>query len=203
MCHPTVARGRVFLPFLFESLWGFGKKRHQKGPGRYMWVVKVGAGLPDGGDSCSSLWPSETSPVAWFLVPSGGEALSPRLGSVADVWRKLGRGGQGSKLLLPPGLSWAAHGLCWACPCIGSRRCLLCWGLGLCQDKGACSLESGDKCESDLGLGQCSPGLYQAAARLLLGVRMVIISFEAQETAGLQYGFFVAGRVFLVMGLGP
>lgn len=73
-----------------------------------MWVVMVGAGLSGGGDSYPSLQPSETSPMPWFLVLGGGGCV-PRArgcgGCVEEV--VAGRGGQKSKLLSLPGLSWA------------------------------------------------------------------------------------------------
>lgn len=62
------------------------------------------------------------------------------------------RGGQGSKLLPPPGLCWARSWLLWACPCIGSGASCFAGGWGWAKIKG--SLVSGEKGEMrDLGLG--------------------------------------------------
>lgn len=72
--------------------------------------MKAGAGLPARGDSRPSLLPSETPdpPVGWFLVPGGGGYLPKARGCGGCVEEvSAGRGGQGSKLLPPPGLSWA------------------------------------------------------------------------------------------------
>lgn len=84
--------------------------------------------------------PLKPSPVVWFLAPAGRGSPSPKLGTGADgggvgVWGR-GEGRGQSCCCLLEGLSGQNHGLFWACPCIGSGSCLLCWGLGLCQDKG-------------------------------------------------------------------
>lgn len=110
-CVAHCGSGKSFpaTPGWEPLLRGLGKRDISRTPGRSVWVVKVGAGLSGGGDSCPSLQPSETSPVAWFIVSREGRAL-PAAGVCGQCVEEVGvgRGGQGSLLSLPPpGLSWA------------------------------------------------------------------------------------------------
>lgn len=150
MCHPTAVLERAYHCSLRASAWEFGEKRILDDPGSFVWVAKVGAGSSGGGDSCPSLQPSEAS-MAWFLVPGGGGYL-PKARGCGHVWRRLvgERGGQGSKLLLPPGLRWARS---WAVLGLSLHRkwgFLLCWGLGLCQDKGEPGPWGGERNQSQI-----------------------------------------------------
>lgn len=82
-------------------------------------------------------------------------------------WLELGRLGGCSRL--------------WARPCISSGSCLLCWGLGLCQDKGAPARwtveRNGSQTEEwaevllDRTLWGCQTALGQGAGHPLFGSR--------------------------------
>ena len=79
--------------------------RVQKGPGWCVWVVKVGAGLSGVTHVPASSLLKPPCSMAWF---TGGGCFPKARGCGECVEEVVtGRGGQGSKLLLPPGLSWA------------------------------------------------------------------------------------------------
>lgn len=98
-----------------------------------MWAVKVGAGLSGGVTHVLASSPLKAPPSLVFNFWWRG--LSSQ-GQGRDVWKLVGeKGEQGSKLPTS-GQTWAEPGLFWASPCIGRGSCLLCRGLGFCQEKG-------------------------------------------------------------------
>lgn len=127
--------GKNVPPVWRASAWDFGEKTILNEPGRFVWVVKVGAGWSGGGDSCPRLQPSESS-LAWFLVwgrgPSPqGQGLWPCVEEAGGGERRAGvKAAAASCFVL--GQILAALGL----SLYRKWGFLLCWGLGLGQDQG-------------------------------------------------------------------